>query len=590
MSDKIYGIDLGTTNSCLSVLDGQPKVIPIDGDGIVPSVVSYDGFQFLVGRRALNRAIAYPEQTARSIKRLMGTEEKVVLNDTSYSPEDISAMILSYLAKEGQKITGSEIRRVVITVPAYFSQAQRQATISAGEKANLIVERIINEPTAAALFYDLLNVGRKEEAPWRHALVYDLGGGTFDASVLRMGEITEVLASTGDTHLGGDDFDALIVELLLERLRETHNVDLRDYRPAVARLTAAAEKAKITLSSRGTVLIEEAMIPGTTKTYSLSMELSRSEFENRVSGLLDRSLEFTRKALDESGLKPGEIDRVLLVGGMSRMPAVAERLREIFGHAQMPVVDPDLSVANGAAVQGGLITGENAEQVLIDVTAHTLSVLVNDNFNLRCSTIIPRNTPIPATRSQLYSTMIPNQAVGMVEVYQGESKLPKENQFIGSSPLNLARVATRTPIEIEFSYDLNGMIHVVAEQKGYNRRLELHLDSLHPSAPTKEMNEERSFWDVMGEDDEDEQDENDYGDDLANEPASDEDDSDQTKEAMNFVINRAKAILANLNPGEDKDRLSELLDRYVVALRQDLDDVDELEDELLELMEKNSNG
>jgi molecular chaperone DnaK len=589
MTDKIFGIDLGTTNSCIAVLDnGVPRVIPIDGTGIVPSAVSLDGNQILVGRKALNRALAFPEQSVRSIKRLMGTDQKVQLGDKTCTPEEISAMILDYLKQEAKNLEGLEVERAVITVPAYFSEAQRRATMKAGELAGLKVERIINEPTSAALFYDLLKVSDTEipSKGSQYTLVYDLGGGTLDVSVLRMSEIAEVLASTGDTHLGGDDFDASLTKVLLDQIKQSDQIDLSDYRPAMARLTAAAEKAKIELSSRGITLIEETMIPcPKRKTVSLSREISRSEFEQHTANLVDKSLEFVHKALEEAGLVSNNIDRVLLVGGMTRMPIVAEKLGKIFGQAQVPTVDPDLSVAKGAAIQGGIITGENAAQILVDVTAHTLSLMVADHYTNKtyCSPIIPRNTPIPATRSQLYSTAVANQEIGMLVVFQGESIEVSENECIGSAPLHLAKVRSRTPIEVEYSYDVNGMIHVVAEQKGYNRKLELDLDSRNPSKKgfspgTGEFFNLDEFFDSSnGDDDYDDSDDADNDDDKS---------IDQpTTDRVNFVLKRANTILSTMEDGQAKDEMSDLVNRYQIALNEESADLDDLEDKLLSLIE-----
>ncbi|MDR1577683.1 MAG: Hsp70 family protein [Deltaproteobacteria bacterium] len=592
MTEKIYGIDLGTTNSCLAVLDGNPRIIPIDDNGIVPSVVSFDDANIIVGRRALNRSLAYPEQSARSIKRLMGTNEEIKINKKSYQPEEISSMILDYLRQEAKRIEGVDVKRVVITVPAYFSEAQRRATMKAGQLAGLTVERIINEPTAAALFYDLISVG-SQESPWKFALVYDLGGGTFDVSVLRMEGIIEVLASTGDTHLGGDDFDERLTQLFLRTIKEERGEDLSQHRPALARLNSVAEKAKIELSTRGVTRVEESAISGPGRgNFSLEMELTRGQFESLTEDLVDNSLKFVHQALNEAGLKPQDIDRVLLVGGMSRMPIVAEKLSAIFGKAQLPVVDPDLSVAKGAAVQGGLITGENVDQVLIDVTAHSLSLMAdNANHIAECVPIIPRNTPIPSTRSQLFSSVGGFQKMGLLAVFQGESTKPRENEFIGYTPFYLKEVSERTPIEVEFSYDINGMIHVIAEQKGHKRRLEVDLDSRNPftdengpkviddwSALTK-------AWVQSGLNDDDDDDDDDDRDDHNEDNADDQTRNESDPIQWNFVLKRARVLIESMEPGEKLDQLTKLVTRYSQALKDDADEVDELEDEILSFME-----
>jgi molecular chaperone DnaK len=568
---KIYGIDLGTTNSCISVLkEGRPYTIPVDGNGIVPSVVSLDGTALLVGRKAWNRAAAFPEQSIRSVKRFMGTTEKLKLGDKEYEPEDISAMILRYLCDEAHKIEGHQVERVVITVPAYFSDAQRRATMEAGKRAGLTVERIINEPTAAALFYDhiLASGGESKDedsakgSSEQYALVYDLGGGTFDVSVLHMGEIIEVLASTGDTHLGGDDFDKRIVTRLLQEIKQKENVDLEDYVPALARLNAVAERAKISLSEKASVRVEETRIPTPKgKSCTVSMEFSREEFEAMTEDFVDRTVASVEKAMEEAQLSPDKIEKVLLVGGMTRMPAISARLEQIFGGARMPVVDPDLSVSNGASIQGGIISGENCEQILVDVTPHTLSLesLAYDYEHLECTPIIPRNTQIPVTRARTFSTISHHQRAAELKVFQGESRFPRENTLIGETFLELAPAEAGCPILVEYSYDLNGIVHLVAEQKGYSRKTEIRIDSRNPQLFSSQGLEEI-------EEDED-------------------DETEESPNAVNFVTQRARNLIAKMEAGAKKDALEEALANYEKALLDDDEAVDEVEDELLALIE-----
>lgn len=565
MNEKIYGIDLGTTNSCISVLEsGKPRVIDIEGDGIVPSAVSFDGETVIVGKRALNRAVAFPEQSVRSVKRLMGSPEKILAGGRVHTPEEISSIILKYLSDEACKLEGHEVKRVVITVPAYFSDAQRRATIEAGRMAGLEVERIINEPTAAALFYDRITVaGDDDETPataqWRHTLVYDLGGGTFDVSVLRIGEIIEVLSSTGDTKLGGDDFDDALLDRIFDTIGENGGPDLRRYAPAVARLRSAAERAKIELSSKTSTVVEEANIPTPDENpCTVSLDITRNDFENMTDDLLDRTMNFVMKALGEANLHPADIDRVLLVGGMTRMPAIAERLTRVFGGARLPVVDPDKSVALGAAIQGGIISGDEAEQVLLDVTSHTLSTSAITWDTLECVPIIPRNTPIPTTRSRMFYSSFKNQPTALIEVYQGESDVPDENTFIGSVSLKLAKADMYCPIVVEYSYDMNGMIRIVVEQKGFSRKTEITLDSRNPVGEMPvNLDDEPDF---------------DFADETFVAP-------------VNFVTNRARKLLEKMPVGENREKLAALLDRYENALRDDSDDIDDVEDELLSLME-----
>ncbi|MDR1472119.1 MAG: Hsp70 family protein [Synergistaceae bacterium] len=562
---KIFGIDLGTTNSCISVLDNKkPRVIPVDGSGVVPSVISVLGDEILVGRRAKNRAVAFPEQSVRSVKRKMGTDKAIVIGEKSYSPEGISAMILRFLCDEAARLEGHEVSRAVITVPAYFSDAQRKAAIEAGKLAGLSVERIINEPTAAALFYDHVNISSGDIGrSWKHALVYDLGGGTFDVSVLRMSEIIEVLASTGDTRLGGDDFDRCIVDHFLSVIRANGGPDISEFTPAIARLSAVAEQAKIDLSVRGTVTIEEANIPTPDGSgCTISTEVSRNEVEELSSHLLERTVDFVRKALDEAKLHASDIDKVLLVGGMTRMPVISQRLSDLFGDASMPAVDPDLSVAYGAAIQGGIINGENLEQILLDVTSHTLSLGAINPYTdaLTCAPIIPRNTQIPATRARLFWTVADNQKHVELEIYQGESELPEENTLIGHTKLDLAKAEANSPVEVKYSYDLNGIIHLTAEHKGFSKKTEVYFDSRNPE-------EDRSQT-------------------LAEDLADELEMPRKSNEPINFVIHRARLLLDGMSEGPRKTAFAGLVERYESALLEDSDDVDGFEDDLLSAMDE----
>jgi molecular chaperone DnaK len=581
-SEKIYGIDLGTTNSCISVLeDGKPRVIPVDGTGVTPSVVSLDGETLIVGRRALNRAVAFPDDSVKSIKRMMGKNETVALGGKTFTPEEVSAIILGYLRDEANRLEGHAVERAIITVPAYFTDSQRRATIEAGRQAGLTVERIINEPTAAALYYDQLRIeaeGRAiEGASWKHALVYDLGGGTFDVSILRLGEIIEVLASTGDTRLGGDDFDACLLNLLLEKIRENSGHDLRGYRPAMARLSAAAEQAKTALSTKAQVLLEETYIPTPDGSpCTVRLEISRDEFERLTEYLLDRTIDFVRKALDEARLRAVDIDRIIPVGGMTRMPAVAERLEELFPDAQIAIADPDLSVSLGAAIDGGIINGENVEQILLDVTAHTLSLAAVSfpSGEEECVPIIPRNTTIPAVRSRRFGSVVDNQEIVKLKVYQGEELYPEDNILIGMAELALAKADAHCPIEVEYSYDLNGMVHMVAEQKGYSRRTEVEFDSRNPQV---EWTQALDLFD--GDDD------NPFTEDKGDDEKDGERDTgSRTATGINFVIKRARTLLDRIE-GKNREQLADLLKRYEKALDEDGEELDALEDELLTFMD-----
>ncbi len=577
--NHIFGIDLGTTNSCIARLhEGRPEAIEIDGSAVVPSVVNFDNDQsIIVGRRALNRAVLYPEATVLSNKRNMGSDQPLSVQGKDFSPETISSYILGYLKTEAEKACGVDVKRVVITVPAYFSDAQRRATIKAGELAGLHVERIINEPTAAALFYEHLGPesGRQHE---EYALVYDLGGGTFDVSVLRLGELSEILASTGNTRLGGDDFDRKLIDRFLEHLQTQFHEDLRDYRPALARLKPAAEKAKIELSIQVYTRVEELLIPNKeNKQLDLNLELNRNDLEMLLQDYLDSTAAEVDKALQEAGLEPKDIDKVLLVGGSTRIPAVIRLLEDSFGASRMPAVDPDLCVAKGAAIQGGIISGSHCHQVLIDVTSHTLSTeaLVDQSMDsLACVPIIPRNTQIPVTRSELFATVVPGQSSIEVKVFQGESKRPEENTLIGALDLSLVPAPANCPVVIEYSYDLNGIIHVKVEQKGYSRKREVDLDIHKQDQHFFEMYMDRDIPDNGFQDEQEEADE--Y-----------EDSIELDKNITNFILQKARTVLENIKNEEDKKQLQDLIRDYELALHKDDENlVDEAEDALVDFMEE----
>jgi molecular chaperone DnaK len=507
MAQQIFGIDLGTTNSCLAVMEaGGPRVIDIDGDPIVPSVVSRDQKTglFLVGRRARNRQVLEPAWTVRSIKRRMGQTEPVPIGDREMSPEEISAEILRYLKEKGAETLGRPVERAVITVPAYFGDAQRRATIRAGELAGLEVVRILNEPTAAALVYDRL-VARKvvpraagEESatePSRagmhppdtqRILVYDLGGGTFDVSVVEIGGgINEVRASSGDNLLGGDDFDRLLADFLGGQLEQKAGKDLpRDLRLA-ARLADAAERAKIDLSSHPyTRVMEEALLGRT----HLDLEVSRAAFEEMIGGLLAGTLAEVERALAEARLTPDRIDRVILVGGSTHIPRVHEMLAERFSCPIEHAVDPALCVALGAAIQGAVLAGEVFDHILVDVAAHSLGIKTRDNIFFRYagrgplkpdhfSTIIRRNTQVPVTRSEVFRTIVDDQERVAVEIYQGESSLCSQNTLIGHFPFDLLPAPQGSPLVVEFRYDLDGIIQVGVHQKGTGNRRDVTLST-----------------------------------------------------------------------------------------------------------------
>ncbi|MBI4865164.1 MAG: Hsp70 family protein, partial [Candidatus Riflebacteria bacterium] len=475
-NELIMGIDLGTTFSSVALLEnGQPRILEDErGEKLVPSVVGVDAAgSLMVGRDARNQAVAFPERTVRSIKRRMGEDCRIRLGEREYSPPEISSLILGRLAQIASSRLGHPVKKAVITVPAYFSDAQRQATRHAGEIAGLEVVRVLNEPTAAGLAYGL------KKDPGKRVLVYDFGGGTFDCSVLEMQEgVIEVRASHGDTHLGGDDIDQALVDHLARRFLDDHGEDLKEDRRALARLFRAAERAKVVLSSHPFVTVqEEFLVDRAGQALHLVTEVSRHELEELIEPLIERTIVCVRKTLADAHLEPSQLDQVLLVGGSSRIPLVHHRLSEELRIEPVMKVNPDECVALGAACEAALMGGHEVGAVLVDICAHSLGMrvvgmhrgLYVDNVY---SVIIPRNTPIPTSRSDVYATCVPNQKVVEVEVFQGEEPLVDQNTRIGSFEFReITRGPEGQPIVVQFDYDLDGIVHVTATDKGSGRTL-----------------------------------------------------------------------------------------------------------------------
>ncbi|HEX4963580.1 MAG TPA: Hsp70 family protein [Thermoanaerobaculia bacterium] len=586
---KIFGIDLGTTNSCLAVMEAEgPRVVTIDGEPIVPSVVSLDSKtgRFLVGRRARNRLVLEPAWTVRSIKRRMGETAPVRVGDRELLPEEVSAEILRYLKERGEEALGEPVERAVITVPAYFGDAQRRATIRAGELAGLEVVRILNEPTAAALVYDRL-VARKVEplvaregerpevvsapgpaagADTQRILVYDLGGGTFDVSVVEIGGgINEVRASCGNNQLGGDDFDHLLADHLAEQLRQKsgRNLprDLPDDLRLAARLQDAAERAKIDLSSQPYArVIEEALLGG----FHLDLEVDRQSFEALIDALLTTALTEVDRALTEARLAAESIDRVILVGGSTHIPRVQELLSARFSCPVEHAVDPALCVAFGAAIQGAILGGQVFDHILVDVAAHSLGIKTLDNVFEggwgwgrpkadHFSTIIRRNTQVPVARSEVYRTLVDDQEQVAVEVYQGESPRCSENTLIGDFKFKLLQpIPVNSPLVVEFRYDLDGVIGVTVHQKGTSNRKVVTL-----STRTRETAQAASAGPVE-----------------------------------NYILRKARALAEGLAEGGLKERLTVAAAAYEEILAGaegdpgKAEDVDLAEEDLLEVLEE----
>ncbi|NUN53057.1 MAG: molecular chaperone DnaK, partial [Planctomycetaceae bacterium] len=498
-TEKIIGIDLGTTNSVVAVMEGgQPKVIANkEGHRLTPSVVAFlDNGDVLVGQRARNQAITNSRNTIFSIKRFMGRrhgevqqEEKLVpyrikgaadepvrveIRDKEFTPPEISARVLRALKEAAEDYLGGEVEKAVITVPAYFNDAQRQATKDAGRIAGLDVVRIINEPTASALAYGL-DKGMKKS---QRIVVFDLGGGTFDVSILEVGDgVFEVLATNGDTHLGGDDFDDVLIHWLAEEFKRDQGIDLRKDQMALQRLKEAAEKAKCELS---TAMSTEINLPFITADQTgpkhLSKNLNRAKLESLVQHLVDRCRKPCEQALSDAKLKPSQVDEVILVGGSTRMPLVQAAVKEIFGREPNKGVNPDEAVALGAAVQGGVLGGEVRDIVLLDVTPLTLGIETEGGV---MTPMIERNTTIPTSRKQVFSTAAPNQTAVDVQVYQGERPMAKDNRLLGTFRLDGIPPAPRgvPQIEVAFDIDANGILNVHASDKGTGKTQSIVIKS-----------------------------------------------------------------------------------------------------------------
>ncbi|WP_017327311.1 Hsp70 family protein [Synechococcus sp. PCC 7336] len=473
---KAVGIDLGTTNSAVAVVeDSQPWVIP-DGDGeeLLPSCVgmSANG-KLLVGQTALRQYAAAPERTIKSIKRQMGTAQTSKLGDREYLPQEIAAIILKSLKQRAEETLGEEIAQAVITVPAYFTDAQRQATKDAGEIAGLEVLQILNEPTAAALTYEL-NAEETEQV-----LVYDLGGGTFDVSIVEIaGDVTEVLASHGNNRLGGDDFDRRLQVYLADQFRQTHNMAVPEDATTQARLLQAAERVKLDLSSNAFVTVREAFLASKGKTaLHLETEVSRERFEELIAPLLSETLGAIDRALEDAKCKAEDLDRVILVGGSTRIPLVQRLVAEHLGQDPIDSIQPELCVALGAALQAGVLTGEAVDAILVDVIPHSLGISVVEETPMGYlpglfSSIIPRNSVIPVSRSEVYSTVADGQKAVEIEIFQGENAIAKENVPLGSFMVEDLpnKPAGELQVEVHFDFDLNGILTVTATEKGKGQK------------------------------------------------------------------------------------------------------------------------
>ncbi len=473
---KIIGIDLGTTNSCVAVMEGGEPVVIANAEGsrTTPSVVGFqkDG-ERLVGQVAKRQAVANSDRTVLSIKRHMGSDYKVAIDDKKYSPQEISAMILSKLKKDAEAYLGETVKDAVITCPAYFNDAQRQATKDAGKIAGLNVLRVINEPTAAALAY-----GLDKDTKNHKVIIYDLGGGTFDVSILDIGDgVFEVLATNGNCFLGGDDFDKAIMDYLVEDFKSKEGIDLSKDKMAMQRLKEAAEKAKIELSSMTNTNVNLPFITADANgPKHLDITITRQKFNALTEELVNKTIEPLTKAMNDAGLSYGDIEKVIMVGGSTRIPAVVDRVKAVTGKEPFKGINPDECVAIGAAIQGGVLTGEVKDVLLLDVTPLTLGI---ETLGGICTPLIERNTTIPAKKSQVFSTAADNQPEVTIHVLQGERKFAKDNKTLGQFNLTGIAPAPRgiPQIEVTFDIDANGIVHVTAKDLGTQKSADITITS-----------------------------------------------------------------------------------------------------------------